>query len=173
MSYIVQPPKELFTPPFVLINQGGDNFSFSDCSFVFQDSLQSISGSFKEEKLLLFLTAYLHSRIAKFFLFHTAANWGTERDKVHQNELLLLPFPMPEDSPLENASEIVHQVSEKMRYERNKQEQLFNECLEQTRSLDGNDEQQAKKLWFKCRKERTEALQAELEPLILPIFRVA
>ena len=164
------PPKELFAPPFVLINQGYDNFVFSNCPVVFQHSLQSISGPSEDEDLLLFLTVYLRSLLAKFFLFHTAANWGTERDKVHLDELLLLPFPLPGDAPGDDAVGIVRQVAARMRQERSEQERLYDECLEQNRKLYEPDEQAARKEWLERRKERTKSLQAELEPLIYQYF---
>ncbi len=47
----------------------------------------------------MFLAAALGSNFAKYFFFHTAANWGTERPKVHTFELLRLPFPLPESLP--------------------------------------------------------------------------
>jgi hypothetical protein len=108
--------------------------------------------------------------LAKFYLFHTAANWGTERDKVHLDELLMLPFPLPEDSPAENAADIVKKVAERMHQEREEQEQLYDKCLERYRKLDGPDEQRARKEWLKQRKEKTKAVQRELEPLIYRYF---
>ncbi|MFH0784981.1 MAG: hypothetical protein V2B20_23915, partial [Pseudomonadota bacterium] len=137
---------------------------------LFQDSLQSISGLPEDETLLLFLTIYLRSSLAKFYLFHTAANWGTERDKVHLDELLKLPFPLPEDAPAKNANDIVEKVAERMHQEHDEQEQLHKICLERYRKLDGSDEQRAYKEWLKQRKERTDALQRELDPLIYRYF---
>ena len=34
--------------------------------------------------------------LARFFLFHTSSNWGVSRAEVHVEELLRLPFPLPE-----------------------------------------------------------------------------
>jgi hypothetical protein len=82
---------------------------------LFRDSLQSIKGPEDDSELLKFLAAVLDSRLAKYYLFHTAANWGTERDKVHFYELLRMPFPLPEDtiSP-DRSREIAREVAAEM-----------------------------------------------------------
>jgi len=88
---------EIFEPPMVLVNQGCTRFVYSDFRVLFQHSLQSISAPKKtDEDLVLFLCAVLNSPLATYFYFHTSANWAIERDKVHLNELLLLPFPLPD-----------------------------------------------------------------------------
>lgn len=154
----------------VIINYGFGNVSFVEFEFVFRNSIHFISGPKNDENLLLFLTVYLRSNLAKYLMFHTAANWGTERDKVHLEELLTLPFPLPEDAPSENAATIVSQVADRMRQERSEQESLYKECLERHHNLAGLDEQSARKEWLKLRKQRTEAIQLELEPLIYEYF---
>jgi hypothetical protein len=164
------PPKELFSPPFVLINQGYTKFSYCDFQATFQHSLQSIAGPQQDEDLLLFLTAYLRSNLANYILFHTAVNWGTERDKVHLEELLRLPFPLPEDAPVPNSRELVKEIATKMRGERKLQENLLEECRIRYRTLTGIDEKRAVKEWRKLRKVRTDALQKDLEPLIDEYF---
>lgn len=87
--------KEIFRGPLVLINQGFTKCAFVDFDVLFQDSLQSIAGPEADVSLLKFLVALVRSPLARYFLFHTSANWGTERDKVHFHEVLRLPFPMP------------------------------------------------------------------------------
>ena len=47
---------------------------------------------------MIFLAAYLRSKLARYFLFHTSSNWGVSRAKVHVEELLRIPFPLPEQS---------------------------------------------------------------------------
>ena len=78
-----KPPAALFTPPLVLINQGFTGATFFDFAVRFQDSLQSIAGQERIPIELIFLAAYLRSRLARYFAFHTSANIGVERDKVH------------------------------------------------------------------------------------------
>ena len=90
------PDKQVFSGPMVLVNQGCSRFAFCDFDVLFQHSLQSISGPTNDADLLLLLTAVLNSPLATYYLFHTSANWGVERDKVHLEELLQLPFPLPE-----------------------------------------------------------------------------
>jgi len=165
------PSEQIFKAPLVLVSQGFGKVVFSPFSVLFQDSLQSIAGPAEDENLLLFLTVYLRSKLAKYGMFHTAANWGTERDKVHLEELLRLPFPLPEDAPAPNAQEIMDNIAAKMREERIAQESLLAECRQRYRKLtDECDEERAIKEWHKLRKTRTEALQAELEPLIYDYF---
>ncbi|MCI5143815.1 MAG: hypothetical protein D3909_19245, partial [Candidatus Electrothrix sp. ATG1] len=54
-----KPPADLFSPPFILINQGFTICSFFDYPVRFQHSLQSIAGPPEDEDLLLFLACYL------------------------------------------------------------------------------------------------------------------
>lgn len=89
---------QIFQPPMVLVNQGFSNIAYCDFSVLFKHSIQSISGQPRDAQLLKFLAAYLRSKLATYYLFHTASNWGTERDKVHFFELLRLPFPQPKQA---------------------------------------------------------------------------
>lgn len=90
------PDKKLFAPPMVLVTQGFGKAAFCDFPVVFEHAVQSIAAKQKgDDDLLRFLAAVVTSSFAKYFLFHTAANWGSERDKVHLTELLRLPFPLP------------------------------------------------------------------------------
>lgn len=107
------PNKELFHPPMVITNQGYTWKSFCDFPVFFQHSLQSISGKKEDKKLLMFLCAVLNTKLADFFHFHTSANRGIERPKVHFFELLRLPFPLPEDTDNpEKSNAIIDQVAE-------------------------------------------------------------
>jgi hypothetical protein len=110
------PDKQIFQAPHVLVKQGatqGLKVCYSDFDVCFQHSIRSIHGSKQDENLLMFLTVVLGSSLSNYFLFHTSANWGIERDKVHEEELLRIPFPFPEDtqSPVES-QEIIREVSD-------------------------------------------------------------
>ncbi len=107
---------EIFKAPLLLVNQGFSKRAYSDFDVLFQDSLQSICGPEEDKDLLLFLTAVLNSNVATYFLFHTAANWGTERKKVHFTELMRHPFPLPEDTddPSQSKS-IINEISKKFK----------------------------------------------------------
>jgi len=163
------PSAKLFSSPLVLISQGiGEEslpkVAYADFPVLFQDSLQSICGQ-KEDKededLLLFLTVYLRSHLAKYYLFHTSANWGTERDKVQLAELLRIPFPLPgSEYAHKDAEKIVRRVASKMRALR----KYIATHLQNAEDLllleeDGDD-----------RRKRAAALQNELEPLIYRYF---
>jgi len=94
----------LFKAPLIVVSYGFGKIAFSDFAVLFQHSLRVITPATQnpeereeESNLLLFLTIYLRSNLAKYYLFHTSANWGIERDKIHLFELLHLPFPLPGD----------------------------------------------------------------------------
>ena len=98
------------------MNQGCSRFAFCDFDVLFQHSLQAISGPPDDADLLLLLTAVLNSPLATYYLFHTSANWGVERDKVHFEELLQLPFPLPEKTKDAAVSrDLVRQIAARMR----------------------------------------------------------
>ena len=110
------PDKAIFVAPMVLVNQGCSRFAYCDFDVLFQHAIQSIAGPKTDEDLLLFLTALLNTPLTAYYTFHTAANLGVERDKVHFQELLQLPFPLPEQtkSPRES-SEIVREAAARLR----------------------------------------------------------
>lgn len=152
--------REIFQPPHVLISQGFGKVVFCDFPVLFQDSLQAIHGPQKDESLLLFLTAYLKSSLAKYYCFHTSSKLGIERDVVRFDELLRLPFPLPADAPSERAQAIVDEVARAMRKEKVILEKSFQEY--------SNKERQ--KEWLAFRKARTDALHNHFEPLIFEYF---
>jgi hypothetical protein len=108
-----KPPEELFAPPMTLVNQGFTEAAFSDFPLRFQHSLQAFTnphGGDRNE--LLFLAAFLTSKLARYFVFHTSANLGTERDKVHLDEVLRIPFFLPDDDAAPaQASAILKSIS--------------------------------------------------------------
>lgn len=110
------PDDKIFQAPHILIKQGatqGLQVGYSDFDVCFQDSIQSIHGSQEDSDLLRFLTVVLNSSLSTYFLFHTSANWGTERDKVHEEELLRIPFPFPEDTlSSADSQEVIQEVSD-------------------------------------------------------------
>jgi hypothetical protein len=91
--------KNLAAAPLLLINKSCTKLLFSDFDVIFQDCFQSICGPKGDEAELLFLTAVFASDLAKYFLFHTTANIGIERDIARLEEMLELPFPLPEEMP--------------------------------------------------------------------------
>lgn len=87
---------EVFKAPHVLVAKGFSRVAFADFDVSFRHALRGIHGPKSDRDLLIFLAAYLRSDIARFFLFHTSSNWGVYRPEVHVEELLRLPFPLPE-----------------------------------------------------------------------------
>jgi len=87
----------VFRSPHVLVTHGM-KVALADFNVCFQHSVQGIHGPEQDKGLLAFLTAYLRSPLARYFLFHATANWGVDRSKVHLAQLLTVPFPLPEQT---------------------------------------------------------------------------
>jgi predicted RNA methylase len=101
----------VFRAPHVLVAKGFTSAAFADFDVSFQDFLRGIQGPKQDRDLLIFLAAYLRSRLARYFLFHTSSNWGITRQQVHVDELMRLPFALPEALPdPRRAWEIVKEV---------------------------------------------------------------
>jgi hypothetical protein len=109
-----KPPDELFCGPLVLFNQGFSEFIYVDYVVRFQHALQSISGPKEDTASLLLLLGYFRSKLARYIIFHTAANVAGERDKAHLFEVMRLPF-FPADSEFAptNAADILEAVAGK------------------------------------------------------------
>ncbi len=107
-----KPAEPIFQPPLVLFNQGFTKAAYVDFPIRFQHALQSIHGERKDAQLLQLLAIVLSSNLARYFLFHIAPNWGTERSKVQLDEVLRFPFPFPEDArDAKLATDIVEELS--------------------------------------------------------------
>ncbi|MBU4319300.1 MAG: N-6 DNA methylase [Proteobacteria bacterium] len=167
------PNVNIFTPPMVLVSQGFSKVVFCDFKVLFQDALQSISGPEEDAELMMFLTVYLRSRLAKYFLFHTSANWGSERDKVHLSELLRVPFPLPGSEFVSHeAGHIVNHVARKFRELRKDLAGRLGE-VERKANPDvffDETEKQTARIWRQERKAIVDGLQDEFEPLIYRYF---
>ncbi len=129
------PSKLLFKAPLLLINQACTKFLFSDFDVLFQHAFQAICApKTAEENDLLFLTAVLASPLSQYFLFHTTANIGIERDKALLEEILELPFPFPEDTRNQERSQsILDECADLLR--KLKQDLLLSENSSKHRSL--------------------------------------
>ena len=102
----------VFYSPHVLVAKGFSSVAFADFDVSFQDFLRGIHGPEGDRELLIFLTAYLRSQLARYYLFHTSSNWGITRQQVHVDELLRLPFPLPDaTSNPRRSQEIVKEVA--------------------------------------------------------------
>lgn len=106
----------LFKSPLLLINKACTKFLYSDFDVLFQDDFQSICAPKHEEDELLFLTAVLSTPLTQYLLFHTTANIGIERDIARLEEILELPFPLPEDmKDPERSNSILHSCAHRLR----------------------------------------------------------
>jgi len=167
------PNKNLFKAPMVISSHGFQKIAYCNFNVLFQSTIQSIAGPKRDEKLLIFLACYLRSKLAKYFLFHTSANWGTERNKVHLSELLRVPFPLPGDTFISpDAGKIVKQISLKLTNLHSRLQKTFKELIKKAkrRSLFQDDEVNITKEWRKERKRQIDTLQSEFEPLIYQYF---
>jgi len=94
-----------FEGPHILIPQGIERAAprlraaYAEQSLTFEDSLQGIVFPPTQRATAKLLTAVLNSRLAAWFYFHETSNLGTDRAKVHQNDLVKLPFAQPKDMP--------------------------------------------------------------------------
>ena len=110
------PSEDIFLSPHVVISKSL-KVAFVDFNVLFRHAFQGIHGSPEDSDQLIFLSAVLNSKLAKYFLFHTASTWGIERGDVHFSEILKFPFLLSglTQSPSEVvkiASEIVNVMKE-------------------------------------------------------------
>ena len=95
-----------FSGPRVLVPRGVTHTNqmrlraaYVEDPITFQHIIQAIIVPRGEEPRAKLLTALVNSRIAVWFAFHGTSSFGAERPEVQQDELLLLPFPRPDDLP--------------------------------------------------------------------------
>tara|TARA_R110001592_G_scaffold319724_4_gene597507 strand:- start:782 stop:3844 length:3063 start_codon:yes stop_codon:yes gene_type:complete len=91
-----------FKAPHIIIPQGIERSqgrlraSYCEQELSFLSSLQAIHIHNDEYGIAKFLTVLLNSSLVAWYLFHNSSVSGMERDKVPQQELLDIPFPLPE-----------------------------------------------------------------------------
>jgi len=87
----------IFRSPHVLATEGLSRIAFADFDVSFQDAVRGIHGPKEDRSLLIFLTVFLRTKLARYYLFHTSTNWGISRPRVTVEELLRAPFPLPKE----------------------------------------------------------------------------
>ena len=87
---------DIYVAPHVIVAKGFTSIAFAEFDVSFRHALRGITGPKKDHDLLIFLAGYLRSTLAKYFLFQTSSNWGVSRQEVHVEELLRLPFLLPD-----------------------------------------------------------------------------
>jgi hypothetical protein len=178
-----EPPEEIFTPPLVVWNVGFTDAAFFDYKVRYQHALRSVSGLEADTDYLMFLASFLRSPLARYFVFHTAASLAAERDQVHLDEALRLPFFLPDsEAARPNAGSIVKRVAAKVR--RLKQDMDVDakslvSKLKQPRPfrLSGGDEDEGTEAserakWFQRQRGKASKIQTEINPLIYEYFGI-
>jgi hypothetical protein len=149
------PEKVIFEPPMVIITKGFSKKIFCDFPIVFNNTFQSIvysdSGSNKDAKLLMFLSAILNSKLSDYYFFHVPANLGVERNQVFVNEIGLLPFPLPQNT-----------------YDPKKSQKIINLVAGLMIKCKGSIENN-----FMGRKNKTQAAMKQIEPLIYEYYAIS
>jgi hypothetical protein len=144
----------------------------------FQDALQSIAGPKQDREKLLFLACYLRSKLARYFVFQTAANIATERDKAHLFEVLRLPFFLNhhECAPI-NANDLLvkiaakaHRLIREIEDSACKLEGQLGSKVFRLRSASEGTEAQEREKWLDRQRARTAQLETETNPLIYDYF---
>ena len=90
-----------FRGPRILVTKGAGSdrlhAAYTETPFTFQHALQAIVVPESDKDRAKVLAAMLNSKLMFWFAFHATASIGAERPEVHQDQLLDLPFPAPED----------------------------------------------------------------------------
>jgi type I restriction-modification system DNA methylase subunit len=95
----------ILVPQGVIRTEGLVRAAYVEQSLCFRHSLQAIRFPEGQEKRAKLLTAVLNSPLAAWYYFHTSANFGADRAKVHEEQLLELPFPPVDQVPDSIAAE--------------------------------------------------------------------
>ena len=83
------------------IGDGGHRLraAYVEDSLTFRHIIQAVVVPPGDERRAMLLAGLLNSRLMVWFAFHGTSSFGSDRPKVHQTELLCLPFPPADDMP--------------------------------------------------------------------------
>ncbi|MCW1970896.1 MAG: N-6 DNA methylase [Anaerolineae bacterium] len=176
-----KPSDKIFAAPLIVWNGGFTDVSFFDRNVRFRDALHSISGPPQEESKLIFLTAFFRSKLARYFIFHTAASLGIERDQVHLHEALQLPFLLPEhEDALPNSQVLMDQIVAQLLKLKSEAERSADTVNKRISPLDpmnsgvlsGYQEtpSQIYREWRASLVKKSQQVKAQLDPLIYQYF---
>jgi len=168
----------LFTPPLVLWNKGFTDAAFFDYSVRFQDSLRSIAGTASEIENLMFLAAFMRSKLARYFVFHTSASIGTERDQVHISEVMRLPFYLADSQVAgKDSAGIIAKIAaricrlkDEMEASATKLDKKLRSTEFRLRSEDEDTDEKVRRKWLIDQRQKSRKVQADIEPLIYTYF---
>lgn len=170
-----KPDNALFTHPLVLWNRGFTVAAFFDYDVRFLHALHVVSGPAEDSDYLLFLTAFLGSKLARYFVFHTGASIGIERDQVHLEEALRLPFYLPDSDVAHSESgRIITDAATKLR-------QLQKEIEADRKAFDDrsaiqrlgplfDDDYVTEDKWLDQQREKAQRIREELNDLVFEYF---
>lgn len=106
-------PKIVFTDG--MTNQRGIRAAFTNKAFSFCSSIGVISGPKKDESLLKFVAAYLHSSLVQYVILLTAYQVNFERERITLKDIRKLAFIHPDHHhDKDRAWQIVHEIASKM-----------------------------------------------------------
>lgn len=97
--------EEGFLGPRVLIGRGlsqdghAVSAAFEDRPLTFQHIVMALRGRVGDEDRLKLACAILNSRLVAWFLLHTTVSMGMERGDLRNDDILNVPFPLPNDFP--------------------------------------------------------------------------
>lgn len=87
----------ILIPQGIIRSEGRIRAAIDNQNVCFFHSIQAITYPESEADTAKLLTAILNSQVSAWFVWQTASALGSEIAKVHEKELLSLPFPAPED----------------------------------------------------------------------------
>ena len=107
----------LFSGPRVLVSQGSQiNVSYCEKDVLFKDSISAISGAEEDAPYLKFLSVVIKSDLMRYYLFHSAPFWGSERKQIALVTYRSIPFFLPENAPDPKlATQCVSEVTERFK----------------------------------------------------------
>lgn len=170
-----RPDDILFEPPLILFNNGYTHFAFIDYPVRFQHTLHVIAGKSSDTDALLFLTAYLKSKLAYYFIFHTSANIGTERTKAQLEEVLNIPFFLPDaEIASENSSDILKSIATAMRRLKTTLDKKWSELFTESSvefTLEADSQKERVRQWKAFANEETnQVMERTINPLTYEYF---
>lgn len=175
------PDERIFQPPMALLNKGFTKAAYIDYPVRFQDALQAFVGPPEDVTSLRFFALCLKSKLFRYFVFHTSANLGTEREQVHPNEVLRIPFFLPDDdaapttagSILKSISGMAERFQESCQKGALELEQRMKRKTSDFELRSGDDDVSIDKMLAAWRAEyerKSRDLRAKVEPLIYQYF---
>ena len=125
---------QLFSGPRVLVSQGTRiNVAYCDFDLVFKDSIAAFCGPPERVDLLKFLSIVIKSDLLRYYLFHSAPFWGSERKQIALVTYRSIPFFLPENAPDPKlATQCVSEVTERFKLFESRvraAQKSFSKCL--------------------------------------------